>query len=62
MGTGTALLLTFVFGLVFFYVLFFVVRAAVEQGVRRALPDAKLRVQQAPPYAGSAPGPDGEQV
>lgn len=43
MDSGTALLLSIAFTAITLYVLFFIVRAAVEAGIRRALPDALLR-------------------
>lgn len=43
MGQGTGLLLWLVFTAVTLYALFFMIRAGVEAGIRRALPDARLR-------------------
>lgn len=43
MGNGTAVLLQLLLLAVFLYVLFFVVRAAVEGGIRRALEKSLLR-------------------
>jgi hypothetical protein len=54
-------LLTVLMGAVFLYVLFFVVRAGVEHGIRRALPERFLRPEP-PGQAESVPGPHGEQV
>ena len=43
MGPGTALLLTLLTTAATLYALYFVVRAAVEAGIRRALPSALLQ-------------------
>lgn len=43
MGAGTGLLLWVVFTAITLYALFFVIRAGVAAGIRRALPDSQLR-------------------
>ena len=54
MGSGTGLLLWLVFTAVTLYAVFFVVRAGVEAGIRRALPDSQLR---RPAVDGPPPAP-----
>jgi hypothetical protein len=62
MGAGTGLLLSLLMTAAFLYVLYFVIRAAVESGVRRALTHSLLRptVQElieerrSPPTGGSS--------
>ncbi len=43
MGTGTGFILSLLFAAVMLYALYFVIRAGVEAGIRRALPDSQLR-------------------
>ena len=62
MGPGSAFALTVLMAAVFLYVLYFVVRAGVADGIRRALPDAALRPPDQPPYADTGKGPGGAQV
>ena len=43
MTSFTGLLLSLIFTGIVLYVLFFVIRAGVDAGIRRALPDGQLR-------------------
>ena len=43
MGAGTGLVLSLLMTAAFLYVLYFVIRAAVESGIRRALTQSLLR-------------------
>jgi hypothetical protein len=49
MDPAGALLTSLVFAGVMLYVLYFVIRAAVEAGIRRALPDSRLRPRAGEP-------------
>jgi len=62
MTGGTAFLLSILLSAVYLYVMYFVVRAGVAAGIRRALPDSALRPQDEMPYDGTTRGPDGAQV